>query len=208
MPALIRRVDWLLGLLVIGAGLLAPSGARGVGPVDLSRMPDPAELCRALTPLGLDPGPDWRESKVTRGGWICSRARGMRKIGPPGPEGYPSDISYMVYGSGPARVDRILLEFTLRNPAAAAEGQALLQAAAQGVASTLEIKLSPVLTALLVEQPIIARPDWRPSPGDTGRHLVHEERQGWVRIRLEAERTRIGALILSFVSPDASEVWK
>lgn len=207
MPVLVRKRDRLLSSLIIGIGLFCAVGSRGAAPVDLSHMPDPAELCQALIPLGLNPGREWRQSEVTRGGWVCSRARAVREVGAPGSEG-SSDLTYVVYGSGPTRVDRVVLQFTSRNPAAAIEGHKLLQRAATGVADTLAIKLSPALTSLLVEQPVVAQPDWRPSPGDTGRHLLHEERQGWVRIRLEAERTRIGALVLSFVNPDASGVWK
>ncbi|HEX6978368.1 MAG TPA: DUF6030 family protein [Alphaproteobacteria bacterium] len=180
--------------------------AAGASPVDLDRVEEPAALCHVLRPLGLDAGVTWRRSAAIPGAWSCSMPRATRDIGGETNE-RAERLEYAVLGSGSDRIDRIVVRLDINDRAGTKEGRALLASAANMVADALGIKLPPKIDALIATHMVAPRPDWRPSPEDPGRQVLHEERRGWIRVRFEAETSRVAALIVSFVNPNASGVW-
>lgn len=170
--------------------------------LDLDRAPDPAALCRALALEGMDLGSLWQESRAIRGGWVCARADGTD-----GSEGV-NGLSYRVLGSGPNKIDRLILRLDLGDALGAQDARVTLARAGERLAAALGMKLSPQLMGRIEAERLSSRADWRPTAADSGRRLVFEERQGWTRIRLSAEQSTQAALILSFDNPNASGLWR
>lgn len=167
--------------------------------LDLDRTPEPAMLCQVLEPEGIDLGSHWRESRAIRGGWVCERGgRGDGKHG----------LSYRVLGSGPNKIDRLILTLDLGDHPGPENTRVMLARAGERVAAVLGIRLSPQLISRIEAEPISPRADWRATAADSGRRLIHDERQGWVRVRLAAEQSTQAALILSFDNPNASGLWR
>lgn len=195
-----RALGW-----AVAVALAAWSDADGA-PISLGYVEDPGALCAALRDFDLDGGA-WVESAAVTGGWHCARIAPTVAIGRPGSDGRPTTLTYSARG-GPDSIDRLMLQLDLNNPATADEGRAVLLRAAAAVAGQLQVRLPPRISTLIVSHPLAPRPDWRPTTDDPGRRTLHEERQGWVRVRLQAEETRLAALVLTFANPEPSGAWE
>ncbi len=184
--------------------LAAPCAAR---PLDLDHVQRPATLCRALAPYGLDAGNVWRESASRRGGWSCERNGAIRECGRVGAADPPGSLAYYVFGSGPRKVDRAILQLTMH-----AADSDLCRAQLRKLAGALSGVIGIMPSARIAELISTWRAAGEAASGAvTGRGIdrraLHEERQGWVHVRLTGEDSRLTVLTVSFVNPNASRVW-
>src|SRR5215211_2147568 len=76
--------------------------------IDPNNIPDPDVVCNALSTIALSKDSSrnstgvWKQSKGTKGGWICSNSGTVVEIGDVGASSaIPSSINYFVFGSGP-----------------------------------------------------------------------------------------------------------
>lgn len=194
---------WLAG--IAAAFLLSePCAAR---PLDFDRVPDPAVLCRALASYGLDGGNIWQESTVRRGGWSCERNGATRECGRVGTSEAPGDLAYYVFGSGPGKIDRVVLKLTME-AGDSDSCRAQLRALADELSGLIGITFPAKIAELIATVRLAGEPASGAVTGRiASRQVLHEERQGWVRVRLTAEDSRLRVLIVTFANPNASRVW-
>lgn len=189
--------------LVFGAILIQPA----VAAVDLDRVPEPAVICQALRDDGIGLSATWRESRAIRGGWVCDPASASLTVGTADGQGRMSRLSFRVLGSRPNKIDRIILQLDFGAFPRAPEPRDALIEMGERIATVLGFKLPAAASARIRGESVMPRADWSPMPSDSGRRVVYEERQGWVRIRVAVEQSSEAALILSFENPNASNLW-
>jgi hypothetical protein len=82
-----------------------------------------------------------------------------------------------------------------------------LREAAAGLSGAIGVRLPAKIEELVLRPRKPGEP--LSGAGDrSGQRLVlHEERQGWVRVRLTAEEARLTVLTVTFANPNASGVW-
>jgi hypothetical protein len=184
--------------------LSEPCAAR---PLDFDRVSDPAVLCRALASYGLDGGNIWQESTTRRGGWSCERNGAIRGCGKAGTSEPAGDIAYYVFGSGPGKIDRVVLHLTMEggdSESCRAQLRELADALSIVIGITLPAKIADLIaTVSLAGEPASGAATGR----NASRRILHEERKGWVRVRLTAEDSRLRVLLVTFANPNASRVW-
>jgi Family of unknown function (DUF6030) len=192
----------ILGLVAA----LSASSLCAAEPIDFDRARDPAALCSALAPLGLDAGSAWQESAARQGGWSCERNGAVRECDREDAARAQGELAYFVFGSGRRKIDRAVLQLTLSAEAEAA-CRALLQEAAATLSEAIGIKLPVKIARMITNGRNIGEPASGGPSARAGRVLLHQERQGWVRVRLTTEDAWRTVLTVSFVNPNASRVW-
>jgi hypothetical protein len=175
-------------------------------PVQPGERPDamrqPSALCSLLRPVGINLG-GWRTSRAASGGWVCGDTGRWVDIGAPGLAGNPTNLTYFTFGSGPARLDRLVLKLNIFNQATEREGKDRLVRASELIAAHFGIELpSGFAGAVGRERSRMLR-----EPPTGPRRLVLSSTQRDLVVELGVEQSRITTIVVVFRSQHESGIW-
>ena len=164
----------------------------------------PGPVLSTLSDAGFAPG-IWRESNSVDGGWCCSSLGNMIEFGPPGSGliPLPSNLSLFVYGSGPHKLDRIVIKLNINNGDSADEGKERLWKITTALLKSLEAEAPEELESAITSAPI----QFLDEAGDIDNEPLWQSEIPNATASLELEQTRLTALVFTIRAEDASTLW-
>ena len=164
----------------------------------------PGPVLATLSSAGFSPG-IWRQSNSVDGGWCCSSLGDAIEFGPPGQGLIPmsSNLSLFVYGSGPLKLDRLVIKLNVNNGHTANEGKQRLSKVIAALLESLETETPDALKSAITNAPI----RFFDEPGDIDNTPLWQSEIPNATASLELEQTRLTALVFTILANDASTLW-